>query len=262
MKRLLEIELLKLRGYRAFWVLMIVYVAALMLTLVGVEPMLDSMTSGAVGAARIFQTFDVNSFPDVWQYNSYMASIFTYILVIIVVFLVSSEFTYKTMRQNVINGLSRMEFLFGKFLLIGVLALGCTLVVFVVSLILGLISGGFEAGEMFERIGFLGGYFIQTVGYLVITFWVTLLLKRSGITIGLLFLYFWFIENVICAFTPDEIDRFFPLKSLNLLCRNPFATLLDGLTPEPFDPIQAVIGLVYIALFGFLSALYLKNRDI
>lgn len=262
MKRLLEIELLKLRGYRAFWILIIVYVVALMLALIGIEPTLDSLFADATGPAKIFQTFDVNSFPDVWQYNSYMASFFTYILVIIVVFLVSSEFTFKTMRQNVINGLSRMEFLTGKILLIGVLALGCTLIVFLVSLILGVISGDFVFGEIFENIGYLLGYFLQTIGYLMIAFWVTLLLKRSGIAIGLLFLYFWFIENVICAFTPSEVERFFPLKSMNLLTENPFEYLFDGLLPVPFDPVQALIATFYICLFAGLSALYLKNRDI
>lgn len=262
MKRLLEIELLKLRGYRAFWVLIIVYFVALMFTLIGIEPALDSIAANATGGARAFLTFDINSFPDVWQYNSYTASIFTYILVIVVVFLVASEFTYKTMRQNVINGLSRMEFLTGKFLLIGTLALACTGLVFVVSMVQGFISGGFEGSQIFEKFGFLVGYFLQTVGYLMIAFWVTLLVKRSGIAIGLLFIYFWFIENVINIWVSDDIDRFFPLKSMNLLTKNPFAVLLDGLTPIPFDPLQAAVTLFYILLFAGLSAFYLKNKDI
>jgi ABC-2 type transport system permease protein len=262
MKRLLEIEFLKLRGYRAFWVLIIVYFAALMLTLIGIEPALDSIASNANGAAKAFLTFDINSFPDVWRYNTYTASIFTYILVIVVVFLVSSEFTYKTMRQNVINGLSRMEFLTGKILMISTLALACTGVVFLVSMVQGFISGGFDFGDIVEKIGFLLGYFLQTIGYLMLSFWVTLLVKRSGIAIGLLFIYFWFIENVINIWVPDEIDRFFPLKSMNLLTKNPFATLLDGLEPPPFDPLQATVAALYVVLFAGLSALYLRNKDI
>jgi hypothetical protein len=262
MKRLLDIELLKLRGYRAFWILIIVYFAALMITLIGIEPGLDSLAANAEGGIQAFLTFDINSFPDVWLYNSYTASIFTYILVIVVVFLVSSEFTYKTMRQNVINGLSRMEFLTGKFLLIGTLALACTAVVFVVSMVQGFISGDFVFGEIFAQIGFLFGYLLQTIGYLMVAFWVTLLVKRSGIAIGLLFIYFWFIENVINIWVPDEIDRFFPLKSMNLLTRNPFAALVDGNPSIPFDPLQVLVVALYITLFGALSAYYLKNRDI
>jgi ABC-2 type transport system permease protein len=96
----------------------------------------------------------------------------------------------------------------------------------------------------------------------MIAFWVTLLVKRSGIAIGLLFIYFWFIENVINIWVPDDIDRFFPLKSMNLLTKNPFAILLDGLTPIPFDLVQAAVTLVYILVFAGLSALYLKNKDI
>lgn len=263
MKRLLQIELLKLRGYRAFWILIILYAVSMAGTLLGLEAIMNSLfqDEGPGPAGALFH-WDINSFPEVWEYMSWIGGFFTYILLIVVVFLVSSEFTYKTMRQNVINGLSRMEFLAGKFLLIGVLALGCTLIVALISMTLGLTSSGFVSPtKMFGHAQVMLGYFIQTLGFLMIAFWVTLIVKRSGITIGILFLYVWFLENIFRIFWDDYI-HFFPVGSMNRLTPNPFLQILNPAEAESPVLLNYGVALLYILLFAWLSARYLRNKDI
>jgi ABC-2 type transport system permease protein len=263
MKRLLEIEFLKLRNFRAFWILMILYVVTMALMLLFLQGTMNSLFDGTDNPAGGLFRWSINAFPDNWHFLSYVAGFFTFILMIVVVFLVSSEFTYKTIRQNVINGMSRMEFLVGKLLLIAVVTIGCTLLVGVIVLLLGVIEGGISsAGIMFEKANFLAGYFVQTLGYLVIAFWLTLMVKRSGIAIGVLFIYTWFLENITRAFWDDNITRFLPVRSLNKLVQNPFIAILDKEVLTQPGLFEYGIAFFYIALFTGLSIWYMRNKDI
>jgi hypothetical protein len=260
MKRLLQIELLKLRNYRAFWILIGLYATALVLTLWFSESILNSILDGGPTG---FMTLDVDSFPDSWHYLTYLAGFFTYILMVIVVLLVSSEFTYKTLRQNVINGLSPMEFLWAKLSLVLSLSLACALVVGISVMALGLLDDGITtAGWMFGKAGFLLGYFLQTLGYLVFTLWLTLLVKRSGITIGILFIYVWFIENIVRAIWSDKVAAWLPVRSFNLLVEMPFSALFKGEILPFASTTEYAVAVGYILLFFSMSAWLLKTRDL
>jgi ABC-type transport system involved in multi-copper enzyme maturation permease subunit len=50
----------------------------------------------------------------------------------------ANEYSYKTLKQNLIDGLSKKEFILSKFYTVVAFALASTIFVFVVSLILGL----------------------------------------------------------------------------------------------------------------------------
>ena len=56
---------------------------------------------------------------------------------IIIVAMIGNEYSYKTLKQNLIDGLSKSEFLRSKIYAILLFVLTSTLLVFIVSLILG-----------------------------------------------------------------------------------------------------------------------------
>jgi len=135
MLRLLSIEYHKIRYNTASRVLTFIYFGLL--------------TSIALIAAIKFDIGPVKfhlaeqgifNFPYIWHFNTFVASIFKFFLLLVIVSMVANEYSYKTLKQNLIDGLSKKEFLLSKFYTVLVLALISTVFVFVTSLILGFIQ--------------------------------------------------------------------------------------------------------------------------
>ncbi|MBT8183978.1 MAG: ABC transporter permease, partial [Eudoraea sp.] len=139
MKRLLEIEFIKLWNNRASKILIISYFVLL--------------TSIALVAAIKFDIGPIQfhlaeqgifNFPYIWHFNTYVTAIFKLFLAIVIVSMMANEYSNKTIKQNLIDGLSKKEFILSKFLTVISFALISTVFVFVVSMVLGLIYSDFN----------------------------------------------------------------------------------------------------------------------
>ena len=131
MYRLLNIEFQKLMHSRASKILIIAYFVLL--------------TSIALIAAIKFDIGPIKfhlaemgifNFPYIWHFNSYFAAIFKLFLAIVIVSMMANEYSNKTLKQNLIDGLSKKEFILSKFYTVIVLSIVSTLFIFVVSFIL------------------------------------------------------------------------------------------------------------------------------
>lgn len=263
MIRLLKIELNKLRTYRAFWVLTIMYFVGLAGTLLSIQGIFnafldDNVPSAMQGGMR----WDFYSLPDGWHYMSWIASLFNYLLPIVVVIIVSAEFTYKTVRQNIITGMSRVEWMAGKLILMTFFALASTLVLLVITVGLGLFNSELSDGtKLLAQSGYILGYFIQTTGYLIFAMLLSIIIRNTGVVIGIMMIYSLFLERVLYAFLPDGWERFFPLRAFSNLVAMPFD--LRNLGPTVALPIpELVIALAYIGLFAGMGFWILKRRDL
>lgn len=68
----------------------------------------------------------------------------------------ANEYSNKTLKQNLIDGLSKKEFVMSKFLTVVMFSGISTVFIFVVSLVLGLIYSDFtEVGIIFSQLGYL-----------------------------------------------------------------------------------------------------------
>src|SRR5690554_4375533 len=67
------------------------------------------------------------NFPYIWHLNSWIAAMLKIFLAIIIVSMVANEYSYRTLKQNLIDGLSKKEFLLSKFYMVLVLSLISTL---------------------------------------------------------------------------------------------------------------------------------------
>ncbi len=265
MIRLLQIELNKLRTYRAFWVLTIMYFVGLAGTLLSIQGIFNAFLDENVPSAMqngLNMGWDFYSLPDGWHYMSYIASLFNFLLPIVVVIIVSAEFTYKTVRQNVITGMSRMEWMTGKLILMTFFALASTLLLFLITLGLGLAHSDLSEGtKLFAQSGFILGYFIQTTGYLIFAMLLSIIIRNTGVVIGIMMIYSLFLERVMYAFLPDGAERFFPLRAFTNLVGLPFDLTSSG--PAVALPLpELAIALGYIALFAGLGFWILKRRDL
>ncbi len=266
MLRLLKIDLLKLTNYRAFNVLNALYaILIISIPITVIEFLKWLKVKGAE-----FDGFDpmkipVLHFTDIWQNVTYVYTFLKIFLAIVVIISVSNEFSYKTIRQNVIDGFSRVDFLKSKLATILLLSVGSTILVFFTCLITGLIyTPNLDRVNIFEGSQFVFAYFLDLLAYLIFAFFLTILFKRSALTVFMLLLYRP-IEATIIGLLPDNLDflgDYLPMQALSLLIEVPFPRYWFQEIQDyvAFDAVAVV--LVYIVLF--ITAIYyrLKTSDL
>ena len=278
MFRLIDIELHKLKNSRASKVLIITYFVLL--------------TSIALIAAIKFDIGPVQfhlaeqgifNFPYIWHFNTFITAFFKLFLLLVIVSMMANEYSNKTLKQNLIDGLSKKEFVLSKFYTVIVFALISTGFVFVVSMILGLIYSDYnEFSIIFSDLEFLLAYFVKLMGFFSFGLFLGVLIKRSAFAVGAMLIWF-FVEllgyNVLKwkVFKDTEIAdvlfQFAPLNSMWNLIDEPFSRLnavktiasqigedITGDYGVYFHEIAIVLG--WTALFIYGSYYLLKIRDL
>jgi len=274
MKRLLQIEFIKLFTYAGFWVpasfWAILYVLSLFIgTQVNINfPGMDSHT---------FFTF-----PMLWNTTTWLASWFNLLLAILIMIIICNEFSYRTFRQHVIDGLSRTELFLGKIALILVFAIAGVVLVFISTLVVGLFFNNAGSwSHIFDTLYLPLVYFIQAIAYMSFAMMISLLLKNIALSILTFILYFFPFEPIIRNFFPDQILMFFPMKVISNLTPPPdvlhissqpqMITTINGQiissTPStpPFEiPLwgNTLVALGYITLFLGISWWILKKKKL
>ncbi|MDP5230968.1 MAG: ABC transporter permease [Cellulophaga sp.] len=277
MKRLLQIEFIKLWNNRASKVLIISYF--LLLTTVA----LVAAIKFDIGPIQ-FHLADqgIFNFPYIWHFNTFITAFFKLFLAIVIVSMMANEYSNKTIKQNLIDGLSKKEFILSKFLTVISFSLVSTVFVFVVSLILGLIYSDFkEFSIIISDLEFLVAFFVKLLGFFSFCLFLGILVKRSAFALG--FLILWqifegFTRGMIRwklfdGNTTDTIMGFFPLNAMFNLVKEPFsrlkavqaATQQMGVKLELNYAVQwyeILIVLLWTAIFIYLSYALLKKRDL
>lgn len=187
MKRLLAIELQKIWKNRASRILTLTYF--LLLTFLS----FIATIKFDIGPIHIrLAEQGIFNFPFIWHFNSFIAALLKIFLAVIIVSMMANEYSYGTLKQNLIDGMSKKEFVLSKVLTIVVFSAISTLFVFIVSLILGLFFSSFdEIGIIFSRMEYLLAYFVKLLGFFSFCLFLGVLIKRSAFALG--FLFVWFI---------------------------------------------------------------------
>jgi ABC-2 type transport system permease protein len=255
--KLLRIELHKILYYRTAWVILGIFVGLLVL-------ILYSSSHVTVNGSELGN--EMYKLPGFWQTLTYTASFFNMLFGILIIVLVTDEYTFRTFRQQVIDGLSRAELVLAKFYMILGLASFGTLLLFGLGLYFGLVyTSNPKAADIFAKIDFLAYYFVQAVGYMVLAMFFGFLIRKSGMAIVAFIAYSQIVEPLIHFRLPDEVDKFMPVKSFKSLTPMPGQNLLDQLTtPTELLSQQAAspIAIAYIGLFLLLCYFLLKMRDL
>jgi len=202
-------------------------------------------------------------FPDVWQNLTYIAGYFKIILALVVITSVCNEFTYGTVRQNIIDGFSRKEWILSKIGLAKILALSSTLLVVAIGLVLGFSQGvDLQIADVFTRMDFVLAYFIELLVYFIYALFLALVLKRTGLAIILLLVYDLILEPILSWSVPDSISDFMPMSTLDNLNTFPFTKYIGNEVQSFVSLEQFVWAIGYGVVFGLLSYLILKKKDL
>jgi ABC-2 type transport system permease protein len=263
MLKLLGIEWMKIRNYRTFWILLGITILSIPGVNYAVYSIVGSVTKGKGGGGPIVNPW---AFPDGWHTASYVSSMLFIMPAILIITLTTNEFSFKTHRQNIIDGWSRSSFIGVKLIGLLLLSLLCTLVVMLTVLGFGYFSGRTGAHvSVWQGSRFLFFYFVQVVSYSMIAFVLSVLIKRSGLAIGL-FLIYMIVEQVVQSiltnllhFTPAQ---YLPEETTDRLIPFPGIQLMSQAEWEHRIPGYLIVAAIYLIIYCVVTTRYFLRSDL
>lgn len=166
MTSLLKTEWLKIKKYPAFWwmtaIVALTYPGINYLFYRGYEGMVNGQNQKAAMVAKMIMG-NPFTFPEVWHTAAYASSIFVFIPSIVVIMFITNEYTYKTHRQNIIDGWSRNQFLLSKLIDVLIVSLLTTAVFFIIALIIGYININDGSGKVWEQSHYTVLFFFRNI---------------------------------------------------------------------------------------------------
>ena len=262
MNKLLQIEWLKLKNYRAFKVISLFFVLGIpvgnYLFYIFKKKVIDAGDpTGMLASISLF------SFPKAWHSVSYFSSCMLFLPGLLLLILMTNEYTYRTGRQNIIDGMSRSGFIGSKLMLAVIFAIISVVLVIITALVFGLAIGGSISFEGFENVGYfflkaltynfialLFGVLIKRTGFAITAFLMYLLLE-NGIAIGL---YAWAIHIKKDNGGTDHGDmgNYLPMNAADGLIYWPLRSVSEKMAsgmPTDYVSLVLTLAIIYLILF-------------
>jgi ABC-type transport system involved in multi-copper enzyme maturation permease subunit len=222
------------------------------------------------------------NFPYIWHFNTFIAAFLKIFLAVIIVSMMANEYSYGTLKQNLIDGMSKKELILSKFLTIVLFAGISTVFVFIMSLLLGFgFSSYTEIGIVFSDLEYLLAYFVKLLGFFSLCLFLGILIKRSAFALGSLFIWFIFemitygisLNQIKNTALVDKVYDFFPLMSMWNLIKEPITRLSsvknlqeavgeNSIKDYDVHFSSLLIVLVWTAIFVYSSYIIIKKRDL
>lgn len=276
MIRLLKIEFKKILTYKTFWIIFGLYFLFLALGILLAEVMINSMVSNINSHLPIpLPRAVLYTFPNIWQNMTFFASI-RYVMIfpaILVIILITQEFANKTIRQNIINGMSRKEFLVSKFQFLVILSLTVTVIVTMVIFILGITHTDLgSVSDAFRHMDFIFGFFIQMLTFLCFAFFFGFMLRNTGLSIALFTLYTLIIEPILYFLLKapfmfeNKIYTYLPVNSVIRIVEYPSIPKLTGMLgfqiQNSLSPLSLLIPVIYAGILLGIVTYVMNHKDL
>lgn len=280
MIRLLKLEYLKNLNYNPFRIFAGLYF--IVLTLLLFVGLVDFELAGLKINLKEQGMYD---FPGIWNFTTYIVGLLKIFLGCIIVFSICQEFSNRMFKQNMIDGLSREEFIFSKLLTIFVFTGFSTLLVFVIAFILGKSYSSTQESELiFKEIYFILNYFLKLFTFFSFLMFLSVLFRKS-IFVFLGFFMIWFVEKVMIGIETFSVSKnikdveaskmlktktfftdYLPLESMSNLIPSPLVRTqmakMFGMEFKFEYPIGSVVAcLVWSIIFIGGSYWILKKKD-
>lgn len=274
MIRALKLEWLKIRNYRTFWILVGMYSLALIIICFGGTFFLEYLKSQGADFNGIDPTIlPIYDFPDIWQNITYLATFLKVLLAFIVIISVNNDQSYNTLRQNIIDGISKKEYLLGKLLLIASLAFISTFFLFLSGLINGaLYSHVWGPSFILDELEFVFAYWYDIVVFCTLAMLLSLIIKKAGFVIIALTLYTLMFEPIVGLIMTEapfmkngiwpHLAPFLPIHALNDLIPVPFPKYIFREVEDNIPPSALTITTTWLAIYLVSINFILTRRDL
>ena len=253
-------EWLKLRTYAPFWVLIALYAVSLS-GVVGVAVYLDYEGMQQANLAGLLGGHPVFQYPAAWQMVSYLASYLQFIPALLVILTTTNEFSFRTHRQNILDGWSRNQFLGAKLAVVAALTVFPTVTVAALTLIAAGINKQIPSPNGLEQ---LAAFALQTLVYQLFALLTAMVLRRAALAMAAFLLYSVILERIVfglLCWKAPAISYYLPLTAANTVLLPPYTREIPGVTlPDTYLLAAAAAG--YGLLFVGVLWLKLRREDL
>lgn len=271
MLRLLKIELTKLYTNRFFKVLGALWLFAFISIPVAFRYFLVWIEKNEPMGDNQFLKPDqwpIFDFVDIWQNLAYLYKMVTIFICFIVLASVTNEFDYKTIRQNVIDGMSRREWWLSKISFMLAISLLATVILATIGLVVGYAySPVTDLEYVFRNIEFMGAYFLQVFYFLMFCFVISLMIKRAGFAFAGILFYIYIFEPIVTVILTQKYELelladCFPIEAGWNLIHLPFEKYLLMYSQDYVAWQDLGIAGTWMAFFLLISYWLVNKRDL
>jgi ABC-2 type transport system permease protein len=254
MTNLIKTEWLKIKGYNSFWWIM----GLTALSYPGINYMFyfvyKDITDQKNSTGQLFKLALGNpfAFPEAWHSVAYFSSFFVFIPAVVVIMFISNEYTFRTHRQNIIDGWGRGQFITSKLIDVLIVTLLITLLYVTASIVSGFVTLNDGNGNNWGQAYYTGLFALQTFAQLSIAFLIGFLVRKAFIALGIFIFYFLILENILVGVfyvKANDIGRFLPIEISDRLIPAP-AFLGKIKSPEVYqqslDRIPMHVGMTIV----------------
>ena len=274
MQSLLKIEWFKIKNYGVFKILSIFFVVGVVLTNYIVFSVNKNIV-GNINTVGLVSSFNPYSFSNTWQTTSYATGFLLILPAMLIIILITNEFSFRTSRQNIIDGWSRRQFIDVKISLAFIVSLLTTLLVLITAGVFALFSGTDFSLNGFDHVGF---FFLKAFSYNMIAVLVSVLIRRTGFAIGLYFIYLG-AENIVSQLLDvwsmkikkdnntdlGSMGDYLPMNASDGLLTfpdNPLKSIAKSALPTDYFWVVIGFSLFYLLFFIWFSRRKFINADL
>jgi ABC-2 type transport system permease protein len=271
MKTLIFTEWLKMRKYNAFWwILGITAVSYPGINYIFYAAFQD--ITSQPGQASTYAKMALGnpfSFPEVWHSVAFFSSLFVFIPAVVVIMFISNEYSFKTHRQNIIDGWSRDRFISSKLMDVLMITLLITILYFLVALIAGLINQERLIKNTWGQAYYTGLFALQTFAQLSIAFLIGFLVRKAFLALGIFLFYYIVLENLLVGWLSWKkvaAASYFPLEISDRLIPKPGFWYLTNPSAYQKDldavPLHILLSVLLTAFIWFFCYWLNRRRDL
>jgi len=264
--RLLKIEWLKLKKYRTFYILSGLFLLVYMLFNVAVNNGAFNITSTNAQGLHVNVVNSDYSFPKVWGNMAYYYGWCIIFICILVITVIANDYRYKTQRQHIIDGQSRMDYLRSKVVLVIGINVALTLLYTLLCVVFGYINGG---GSVFLGTKNIAYVFLYGLNYLSFAALMALLIKRSGLAIVVLMAFVLFEELIVGLLNKlanIDMARYSPLDCSDGLLVKPLdgvgKMILGGSKTSTEIMTMMFMSIVWVLVYYLIARLRMQKADL
>ncbi|QJB35229.1 ABC transporter permease [Chitinophaga oryzae] len=251
MKQLLYTEWLKVKNYRTFWIMLLV---AVIVIPAGNYVPAQVMSSNDLEQAAKMLGQSPFGFPVVWQTVANISSYMTALLGLMLIILVTNEYTFRTNRQNIIDGWERRQFVYAKLIWVVLLSLAALLTAVLTAFVCGLVYG--SKSFSLEGFSYMWYYWLQVVLELCLALLAAVLVKRAGFAMAIFLGYIMMLEQTLVLLLKKyagPVGGLLPLQTGDELLPFPLVgKMVNNMSDRYDDSVYLTFLLGYIALIIYL----------
>lgn len=274
MEKLLRIEWMKIKNYRTFIIIGLFFILGVITTNYIVYSVNKNVV-GQINTAGLVASFNPYSFENTWQTTSYVTGFLLILPVLLLIILVTNEYTFRTNRQNIIDGMSRQQFISVKLMMALIAAVLCSLLVIFTALVFALFSG---TSFSLNKVSHVGFFFLKSLSYFMLAVMISVWVRRTGFAIGIFFIYMG-AENIISQLLDVwsrkiKIDSgidlgamgdYLPMNASDGLLTfpdNPLKAITKSVLPTDYTWLVVTLAVAYLAFFIWFSRKLYLDKDL